>query len=82
MPGFFSCDIRRHLAPARDQCYAGPMRDVTTSNFGLLIAFVLPGFILLWGIAPYSTTISGWLGQTTRGGAKFGQLKSRTSARK
>ena len=41
------------------------MRDVTTNNFGLLIAFVLPGFVLLWGIAPYSSTISGWLGQTT-----------------
>lgn len=41
------------------------MRDVTSENFGLLIAYVLPGFILLWGIAPYSTTISGWLGQTT-----------------
>jgi hypothetical protein len=41
------------------------VRDVTTNNFGLLIAFVLPGFVLLWGIAPYSSTISGWLGQTT-----------------
>ena len=41
------------------------MRDVTTNNFGLLIAFVLPGFILLWGMAPYSSTISGWLGQAT-----------------
>ena len=41
------------------------MRDVTSENFGLLIAFVLPGFVLLWGIAPYSATISGWLGQTT-----------------
>ena len=41
------------------------MREVTTKNFGLLIAFVLPGFVLLWGIAPYSTTISGWIGNTT-----------------
>jgi hypothetical protein len=41
------------------------VRDVTSENFGLLIAFVLPGFVLLWGIAPYSSTITGWLGQTT-----------------
>lgn len=41
------------------------MKDVTTNNFGLLIAFVLPGFVLLWEMAPYSNTISGWLGQAT-----------------
>ena len=41
------------------------MKDVTSNNFGLLIAFVLPGFVLLWGMAPYSSTISGWLGQAT-----------------
>ncbi|MCA9086604.1 MAG: hypothetical protein KDA81_21250 [Planctomycetaceae bacterium] len=40
------------------------MKDVTTSNFGLLIAFVLPGFVLLWGIAPYSRTVTDWLAHT------------------
>lgn len=48
------------------------MKDVTTNNFGLLIAFVLPGLVLLWGMAPYSTTISGWLGQTTSDNATVG----------
>jgi len=41
------------------------VKDVTSENFGLLIAYVLPGFILLWSLAPYSITIAGWLGQTT-----------------
>ena len=48
-----------------DRRYGRPVKDVTTNNFGLLIAFVLPGFVLLWGMAPYSSTISGWLGQAT-----------------
>ena len=48
-----------------DVRYGGSVKDVTTNNFGLLIAFVLPGFVLLWGMAPYSSTISEWLGQAT-----------------
>jgi hypothetical protein len=27
------------------------MKDISTSNFGLLIAFALPGFVALWGIS-------------------------------
>ena len=46
-------------------CYSVRVKDVTSENFGLLIAYVLPGFILLWSLAPYSITIAGWLGQTT-----------------
>ncbi len=38
------------------------MRDVTTRNFGLLIAYVLPGFTALWGLSYFSPTIQGWLG--------------------
>ena len=38
------------------------VNDVTNQNFGLLIAFVLPGFILLWGLQPHSAMITGWLG--------------------
>ena len=48
-----------------DLRYGGPVKDVTTNNFGLLIAFVLPGFVLLWGMAPYSSTIREWLGHAT-----------------
>ncbi len=38
---------------------------MTSENFGLLIAYVLPGFILLWSLAPYSATVTSWLGQAT-----------------
>lgn len=40
------------------------MKDVTSANFGLLIAYVLPGFILLWGMEPFSSTIQFWFGQS------------------
>ena len=37
------------------------MREVSGKNFGLLIAYVLPGFASLWGVAHFSSTVSGWL---------------------
>jgi len=37
------------------------VRDVTSANFGLLIAFVIPGFVLLWGIEPYSGSVQNWV---------------------
>ncbi|MEJ7594341.1 MAG: hypothetical protein WKF77_22625 [Planctomycetaceae bacterium] len=41
------------------------MKDITNQHFGRLIAFVLPGFILLWGLQPYSELITNWLGHAT-----------------
>ena len=38
------------------------MRDVTTHNFGLLIAYLLPGFTALWGVGYFSPTVASWLG--------------------
>ncbi len=38
------------------------MRDVTTQNFGLLIAYVLPGLTVLWGASPHAETLQSWLG--------------------
>lgn len=40
------------------------MSDVTRSNFGLLIAYLLPGFTLLWGLRELSPTVEQWLGST------------------
>lgn len=48
------------------------MRDLTSANFGLLIAFVLPGFVLLWGMEPYSSTISGWFHTPSSDGSSLG----------
>ena len=38
------------------------MQQVNSSNFGLLIAYLLPGFAVLWGIALFSETVRTWLG--------------------
>lgn len=35
--------------------------DLSARNFGLLIAYVLPGFVVLWGLAFVSSTVNGWL---------------------
>ncbi len=48
------------------------MNDVTSQNFGLLIAYILPGFILLWGLEPHSPIINGWLGLTSAANPSIG----------
>lgn len=48
------------------------MRDVTSANFGLLIAYVLPGFALLWGLEPRSTTVASWIGAAPNSEASVG----------
>ncbi|MBL8827245.1 MAG: hypothetical protein JNM18_09685 [Planctomycetaceae bacterium] len=37
------------------------MTELSGKNFGLLIAYVLPGFVLLYGLQPVSSAINGWL---------------------
>lgn len=37
------------------------VNQVTSGNFGLLVAYLLPGFVALWGVAAYSETIRTWL---------------------
>ncbi|OGJ64555.1 hypothetical protein A3C37_02130 [Candidatus Peribacteria bacterium RIFCSPHIGHO2_02_FULL_53_20] len=37
------------------------MKEVSSSNFGLLIAFLLPGFAVLWGASYFSETVALWL---------------------
>ena len=48
------------------------MNDLTTKNFGLLIAYVLPGTITLIGIAAFSSTVRGWLTTSTPTGPSIG----------
>src|SRR5438132_12180024 len=42
------------------------MKDLNQDNFGLLIAFLLPGFILLWGLSFSYPGVASWL--TTNSG--------------
>ena len=37
------------------------MREISSNNFGLLIAFVLPGFTALWGASYLSPELHSWL---------------------
>jgi len=37
------------------------VNDVTAGNFGLLVAYLLPGFVSLLGLAAYSETVRTWL---------------------
>ncbi len=40
------------------------MKDVSSRNFGLLIAYVVPGYIVLWGLSFLSPEIRWWLSGT------------------
>jgi hypothetical protein len=56
--------------------------DIFNRQFGLLIAYLLPGFIALAGSAPLSPTVAGWLraDQTAPFGAPLYVLLAATAA--
>ncbi|NQT12021.1 MAG: hypothetical protein HQ582_04700, partial [Planctomycetes bacterium] len=37
------------------------MKEIPVANFGLLIAYVLPGFVALSGLSLFSPTVMAWL---------------------
>lgn len=37
------------------------MKEVSQKNFGLLIAYVVPGLVALWGVSYFSETVRMWL---------------------
>jgi hypothetical protein len=41
------------------------MKDITDKNFGVIIAFWLPGFILLWGLSFSVPDVSVWLAKSS-----------------
>jgi hypothetical protein len=41
------------------------VKDRNGGNFGLLIAYVLPGMTAIWGLSYVSETVQGWLGSST-----------------
>lgn len=48
------------------------MGDLSARNFGLLIAYVLPGFVVLWGLGYLSPTIASWLSGAETSGPSVG----------
>lgn len=55
------------------------MKEVTDKNFGVIIAFWLPGFVLLWGLSISNTEVAQWLRACTTpsvGGFLYASLAS------
>src|SRR5690349_20986113 len=40
------------------------MKESSVCNFGLLIAFLLPGFVALWGVGYVSEVVRFWFGDS------------------
>ena len=37
------------------------MSTLSNQNFGLIIAYLLPGFVTLWGVSYFSPTVAAWI---------------------
>ena len=37
------------------------MRDLSPFNFGLIVAYLVPGFVILWGLSFHFATVAAWL---------------------
>jgi hypothetical protein len=50
-----------HCATRGNSAVLALMTEVSATNFGLLIAYLVPGFTALWGTSYFSETIRHWL---------------------
>jgi hypothetical protein len=50
------------------------VRDTYSLNFGLLVAYLVPGFVILWGLGLHSTTIAAWLAVAPQNAPTIGDL--------
>ncbi len=48
------------------------MKDLSDKNFGLLIAYIVPGTIVLVGVAAFSPTVQSWLVSSSPAGPTVG----------
>ena len=48
------------------------MSEVTEKNFGLIVAYMLPGFVSLWGVSHFSPTVDAWISTSKAGGPSVG----------
>lgn len=53
-----------HLARRPDLRYGRPVKDVTSNNFGVLIAYLVPGATALWGLSSFSPSLRAWFAST------------------
>lgn len=54
------------------------MKEITSNNFGNLIAFLVPGIVVLWGASYFSPTISNWLAGSAESAPSIGAVMSST----
>ena len=43
------------------------MSSLSSQNFGPVIAYILPGFVTLWGVSYFSPTVDGWIAASQQG---------------
>lgn len=55
--------IQRFSSPPFSKHSHLHMKVVSNDTFGLLIAYIVPGFTALWGLAYVSDTVRSWLGE-------------------
>ncbi len=48
------------------------MSDISSRNFGLLIAYLIPGFIVIWGLGQWSPEVAAWLAGSDGSGPTIG----------
>jgi hypothetical protein len=41
--------------------------ELSDKNFGIIIAYILPGFVALWGVSHFSATVESWIGASQQG---------------
>jgi hypothetical protein len=41
--------------------------ELSEKNFGIIIAYILPGFVALWGVSYSSATVESWIGASQPG---------------
>jgi hypothetical protein len=55
-----------HLARRPKLSYGCPVKDVTSNNFGVLIAYLVPGVTALWGLSSFSPSLRAWFASTPK----------------
>jgi hypothetical protein len=50
------------------------VRELSPFNFGLLVAYLVPGFVILWGLGYHSVTVRAWLAVMPQNAPTVGDL--------
>lgn len=50
------------------------MRDISPFNFGLVVAYLVPGFVIVWGLSWHFPLIASWLSGPSQNAPTVGDL--------